>query len=206
MGTMEARLLQAQILMLKENKEDIEEELSKGKRLRVAPLKTWSSPPHTTSSSLKEKAEAKTKNTNQKTASDEGKKQSLLNILHERKAQKRQAPLCSTAQTKKPKEQTPSSHLATDEEDAVGADVVPRKVFEESQKQLQFYQEKLNDVTLQLEKTQTKLEEIEKAEITALRKLNIELQNKLLTLSSSTPVCSEIRETSLGKTCIFTLN
>ncbi|KAL7403889.1 hypothetical protein ABVT39_006465 [Epinephelus coioides] len=164
-----------QILLLKESREEIEEELAKGKRVRVKKVRESSpSPPPS------ERDEAKAQKTNQKKAAEEGKRGNLLAIIQERKIKRKQSPLCPTP-TKKIREHVLHDQFSDDEDDDGG--VVPQKVFEEAKKK---YQKKFNEVSLQLQETQKKLEEQERiraavgAENDTLRALNIKLQQQLL--------------------------
>ncbi|XP_073717018.1 uncharacterized protein [Misgurnus anguillicaudatus] len=185
------KYFKGQILFIKESREEIEEQLRNGKRVRVRLLKD-STPPRSRS----EKEEAKTINTNQKKAAEEAKRNNLLALLKERKMKRKQSPLCPTP-SKTMRAQTLSDSLSEEDDDDTG--VVPEKLLKEARQKQLLYQKKINNITLQLQETKNKLEEEEKirteveAENKELRSLNMQLQQQLLkTLkSSSAAKCSD---------------
>ncbi|XP_067312117.1 BEN domain-containing protein 5-like [Pseudorasbora parva] len=189
------KFFKGQILFLKESKEEIEEELAKGKRVRVRVLKETTPP-----QSRSEKEEAKTIHTNQKKTAEVAKRNNLLALLKERKMKRKQSPLCPTP-SKTMRAHTLSDSLSEEDDDNDGGGVVPEKLFEEARQKQQLYLKKLNNMFLQLQETKNKLEEQEKmrAEVEAenkeLRSLNMQLQQQLLKKlkSSSTANCSAQR-------------
>ncbi|XP_051954349.1 BEN domain-containing protein 5-like isoform X1 [Xyrauchen texanus] len=178
-----------------ESREEIEEELAKGKRVRVRLLKE-TTPPRSRS----EAEDAKATHTNQKKAAEEAKQNNLLTLLKERKIRRKQSPLCPTP-SKIMRAHTLSDSLSEedDDDDDDGGGVVPEKLFEEAKKKQQLYIKKINNMSLQLQETKNKLEEQEKlrteieAENKELRSLNMQLQQQLLKAlkSSSTAKCSD---------------
>ncbi|XP_051954350.1 BEN domain-containing protein 5-like isoform X2 [Xyrauchen texanus] len=189
------KFFKGQILFLKESREEIEEELAKGKRVRVRLLKE-TTPPRSRS----EAEDAKATHTNQKKAAEEAKQNNLLTLLKERKIRRKQSPLCPTP-SKIMRAHTLSDSLSEedDDDDDDGGGVVPEKLFEEAKKKQQLYIKKINNMSLQLQETKNKLEEQEKlrteieAENKELRSLNMQLQQQLLKAlkSSSTAKCSD---------------
>ncbi|XP_051948578.1 uncharacterized protein LOC127619662 [Xyrauchen texanus] len=187
------KFFKGQILFLKESREEIEEELATGKRVRVRLLKE-TTPPRSRS----EAEDAKATHTNQKKAAEEAKQNNLLTLLKERKIRRKQSPLCPTP-SKIMRAHTLSDSLSEEDDDDDGGGVVPEKLFEEAKKKQQLYIKKINNMSLQLQETKNKLEEQEKlrteieAENKELCSLNMQLQQQLLKAlkSSSTAKCSD---------------
>ncbi|XP_054603132.2 BEN domain-containing protein 5-like [Nothobranchius furzeri] len=192
----------AQILMLKDTKEDIEEELSTGKRVRVKKVMDPSTSPLPS-----EAEEARTKKTTQKKAAEEAKDVNLLAILQERKNRKRNSPLCPTS-TKKIREDILSDSLFEDdtEDDDNDGGVVPQKLYEEAIKKQCFYQKKYSCMCLQQQEMEKRMQEQEKSlstmesENKTLRELNIELQQHLMKALKSTSSKSSDPATQNSKT------
>ncbi|KAI2647182.1 BEN domain-containing protein 5 [Labeo rohita] len=193
------KFFKGQILLLKESREEIEQELAKGKRVRVRLLKESTPPP-----SRSEKEEAKTihvikslplPDKSEKSCRRGKKRNNLLALLKERKMKRKQSPLCPTP-IKRMKAHTLSDSLSEEDDDG---GVVPEKLFEEAKQQQLLHQKKINNMSVQLQETKNKLEEQERirAEVEAenkeLRSLNMQLQQQLLkTLNSpSTAKCRE---------------
>lgn len=85
------------------------------------------------------------------------KKNNLLAILNERKIRKRKSPICPTPPQKKIKERILCDNFSEEDgDDDDDGGVVPQKVFEEAKQKKHLYQNKFNEMSLQLQETRSK--------------------------------------------------
>ncbi|XP_055026822.2 uncharacterized protein [Misgurnus anguillicaudatus] len=146
-----------QIFLLKYTKEEIENVLARGKRVRVPKLLD-KDPPENQSS---ERKEAKDKASAQKASIEEGRQAFLMNIFKKRQALKRNQPIYPPHSTPKRRKCNVDDEISSESDD----ELIPQSKFKELEMKYKSLSRKYQDNV---------------AEVKELRKLNVELQSCLV--------------------------
>ncbi|XP_073803856.1 uncharacterized protein isoform X2 [Danio rerio] len=169
---------QAQVLLIKETREEMEEELANpSKRIRTAKVLNQDDEKEVFETE-KEKGALKKKNKTLRTAEASEKRKTLLKILEDRKERKREAPLFEMG---RPKNTDDRSHKFSDSEE----EVITQKIREDLQRKYRSMKKKKQELQEDLEKCTNKCAKLEKEkqdlveELATYKSLNITLQHNI---------------------------